>query len=212
MSDYDPKSIPILDDVIENEIADDVISLEDKKNLESNDPESSYTKNNFDLFPEESITTENNNIEPQTENFENIKNESDRFDVEDTNFSALESENATSDYSDIENIIFEEPIHDDTVIKSIEVSESESALIEYQDDEKEYSTGENSTDDNPVEQQTFKLDWNASLEPIVADIVQQLLPDLEQQLRFLVQQALEDKLPDDIIKTLTKNFNKDQQQ
>jgi len=39
-----------------------------------------------------------------------------------------------------------------------------------------------------------------SLQPMVDDIVKQLLPDLEQQLRTLIQQALEDRLPKDIIK------------
>ena len=38
-----------------------------------------------------------------------------------------------------------------------------------------------------------------SLQPLVDDIIKQLMPDLEQQLRFLVRQALEDKLPEEII-------------
>lgn len=42
-----------------------------------------------------------------------------------------------------------------------------------------------------------------ALESIVDDIVKQLLPELEQQLRLVVQQALEDKLPDDILEQLT---------
>lgn len=40
------------------------------------------------------------------------------------------------------------------------------------------------------------------IEEITDDIVRQLLPDLEQQLRFLVQQALEDRLPDELVKQL----------
>ena len=47
---------------------------------------------------------------------------------------------------------------------------------------------------------------HASVEPIVVelivkDIVKQLMPDLEQQLTLLLQQALEDKLPDAKIKS-----------
>jgi hypothetical protein len=37
------------------------------------------------------------------------------------------------------------------------------------------------------------------LEPIVKSVVNQMMPDLEQQLRFLIQQALEERLPPDII-------------
>lgn len=62
--------------------------------------------------------------------------------------------------------------------------------------------------DDPV-----KLDKNASatevsnhslsLEAIVEDVVKHLMPDLEQQLRFLVQQALEEKLPKKVIRHLS---------
>jgi hypothetical protein len=41
------------------------------------------------------------------------------------------------------------------------------------------------------------------LESVVDDIVKQLIPDLEQQLRFLVQQALEDRLPDALLAQLS---------
>ena len=37
------------------------------------------------------------------------------------------------------------------------------------------------------------------LEPIIESVVKQMMPDLEQQLRFLIQQALEERLPQDII-------------
>ena len=37
------------------------------------------------------------------------------------------------------------------------------------------------------------------LEPIIESVVKQMMPDLEQQLRFLIQQALEERLPKDII-------------
>ena len=47
-----------------------------------------------------------------------------------------------------------------------------------------------------------------SLESVVDDIVKQLIPDLEQQLRFLVQQALEDRLPDAILAQLMSKNTK----
>ena len=47
-----------------------------------------------------------------------------------------------------------------------------------------------------------------SVELIVNDIVKQLMPELEQQLTHLLQQALEDKLPEEIRKdTDTENQN-----
>ena len=42
------------------------------------------------------------------------------------------------------------------------------------------------------------------LEPIVKSVVKQMMPDLEQQLRFLIQQALEERLPPDIIQLTSK--------
>ncbi len=42
-----------------------------------------------------------------------------------------------------------------------------------------------------------------TLETIVEDVVKHLIPDLEQQLRFLVQQALEEKLPEKVIRRIS---------
>jgi len=39
------------------------------------------------------------------------------------------------------------------------------------------------------------------LEPIIESVVKQMMPDIEQQLRFLIQQALEKRLPSDILKS-----------
>jgi hypothetical protein len=39
------------------------------------------------------------------------------------------------------------------------------------------------------------------LEPIIESVVKQMMPDLEQQLRFLIQQALEKRLPSEILKS-----------
>jgi hypothetical protein len=43
----------------------------------------------------------------------------------------------------------------------------------------------------------------------VNDIVSQLIPDLQQQLRYLVQQALEDRLPAEIISQDKPSTNQD---
>ena len=48
----------------------------------------------------------------------------------------------------------------------------------------------------------------ASLQSMVDDITKELMPDLEQQLRYLIQQALEDRLPDEVIEQLIENKEK----
>ena len=57
------------------------------------------------------------------------------------------------------------------------------------------------TYDNLVE-----INQNTPIEPleielIVKSVVKQMMPDLEQQLRFLIQQALEKQLPSEIVKS-----------
>ncbi|VAW54396.1 hypothetical protein MNBD_GAMMA06-826 [hydrothermal vent metagenome] len=43
-----------------------------------------------------------------------------------------------------------------------------------------------------------------TLEAIINDVVKHLMPDLEQQLRFLIQQALEEKLPEKTIRRISR--------
>jgi hypothetical protein len=47
-----------------------------------------------------------------------------------------------------------------------------------------------------------------SLQPLVDDIVLQLMPGLEQQLKVLVKQALKEQLPDNIKKYIKKHIKK----
>ena len=61
------------------------------------------------------------------------------------------------------------------------------------------------THDNLVE-----INQNTPIEPleielIVKSVVKQMMPDLEQQLRFLIQQALEKQLPPEIVKSSEDN-------
>ena len=49
------------------------------------------------------------------------------------------------------------------------------------------------------EQQPGQYSQPIDIQPLIDDIIKQLMPDLEQQLRFLVRQALEDKLPVGVI-------------
>lgn len=60
-----------------------------------------------------------------------------------------------------------------------------------------------------AQQSEAVLSLDKIVDDVVTDIVGQLLPDLEQQLRYLVQQALEDRLPAEIINQLHTSADKD---
>lgn len=65
------------------------------------------------------------------------------------------------------------------------------------------------TYDDPVEfNQTAPIE-PLEVELIVKSVVKQMMPDLEQQLRFLIQQALEKQLPPEIVKS-SKDDARDQ--
>ena len=157
MADYDPKSIPILDDVIEKEKNADID--ETSSPLFSAKP-AVIAEDNLDLFTEKSKAVAKI-TPPQTVVIDK--------DVE----SALE--------------------------------EIESALVDYDADTEENGTED---DEQPIELELKTAQPPPSIEAIVEDITKQLIPDLEQQLRFLIQQALEDRLPDTLINKLASNKKK----
>ena len=199
MPDYDPKSIPILDDVIETEDASsENTAIDDEDEIFTLfEAEPAQSEDNLDLFAE---TTE-----PQIGIIddiidEEISNDIHPHDIEAsqqaviTDFEAAAYENST----DIST--------DDLVAESKpEIEPIESALIDYDDDAEENETV---SDIQPVEVEQQTTENPASLESVVDDITKQLMPDLEQQLRFLIQQALEDRLPEDVIDKLTDNYTK----
>ena len=185
MPDYDPKSIPILDDIIEDEIASDdkaepELSSSEFSNLENQDGDDT-TIDNLDLFTRDAIDDEQETMEPELGII-------DRF-----------IDSAEDD------------------LTTIETDAIESALIDYQTDQDEpginakYETqllddipdSNDIIDDIAIEDTDINKARSATLNSIVDDVVKQLLPDLEQQLRYLVQEALEDKLPEEIVKQLS---------
>ena len=78
----------------------------------------------------------------------------------------------------------------------------ESALLDYNKDDKKPVI-----DVKPGEPDPQITEQLISLESIADDIVKQLMPNLEQHLRHLVKQALEKKLPDEIIKSVTTKLD-----
>jgi hypothetical protein len=99
----------------------------------------------------------------------------------------------------------------------VDTDTMESALIDYHTDQEEAALEYDSesqainasfdVDDKmheiTVEEQAVDPVQPATLSSLVDGVVQQLMPDLEQQLRFLVQQALEEKLPEDMVEQLS---------
>lgn len=192
MPDYDPKSIPILDDIIDDDIVKDDTSepeltgsvFADVENQDSDEA----AINSLDLFVDDTVDIEQEAMEPSLGTIDRFIN----------------------------------PAEDEPT--AIETDTAESALIDYQLDQDESGISiqhdtqavedtpgpDETSDDITIEdtaEDTSASDPNqpVTLNAIVDDVVKQLMPDLEQQLRFLVQQALEEKLPEEIARQLSND-------
>ena len=184
MSEYDPKSIPILDDIIDREKADDA-------ELDTGKPEQA-SEDNLDLFNDDTDDDANDDSKqasPVTNEYElNIPEtaEPEANNIDEPVVSELAADEFAAD----------ETIATDTI---------ESALIDYKT-ESDSIEGNQSDEILADESRTqIPLQHQVLLEPVVNEIVKQLMPDLEQQLRFLVKQALADRLPEKLIKQLVSN-------
>lgn len=141
MSDFDQKNIPTLDDIVDNEGAEDT--------------ETSVAKNedNLDLF-EGKISDDI--IDEEIDDIK-ISQQSIQYAYQEIySGSTYRVGNKTKDHDSV---------------TSNDIVESDSTP--------------------PLE--------TLALESIVEDVVKQMMPDLEQQLRFLIQRSLEEKLPEEII-------------
>lgn len=217
MSDYDPKSIPILDDVIKIEETDntDIDDQEGEPALFETTPVEA--ENNLDLFVAESINASASTV--VTEDVPGVGSLSedaepqigiiDEFIAEDNSH--------TIDITTAEDAIIENSIAVTANDTTAETDESGSALISYNTDTEETETVSDTTSDIEainiaavdVEPQSAEQpEPPASLKSMVDDITKELMPDLEQQLRYLIQKALEDRLPDEVIDQLIENKEK----
>jgi hypothetical protein len=181
MPDYDPKSIPILDDIIEDDATEPELTGSVFADVENEDSDETAI-NSLDLFVDDTVDIEQEAMEPSLGTIDRFIN----------------------------------PADDE--LTAIETDTAESALIDYQHDQDEpgisiqHDTqalesppGPDETSDDITIDDTTASDPNqpVTLNAIVDDVVKQLMPDLERQLRFLVQQALEEKLPEEIARQLT---------
>ncbi len=217
MPDYDPKSIPILDDVIKVEETDNT-NIDDQEGepalFETTPVEA---ENNLDLFVAESINASASTV--VTEDVPGVGSLSEDTEPQIGIIDEFIAEDSsdTIDITAAEDAIIENSISVSAQDAAAETDEPESALISYNTGTAEAETVSDTTSDieainiaavdvkaQPAEQP----EPPASLQSMVDDITKELMPDLEQQLRYLIQQALEDRLPDDVIEQLIENKEK----
>lgn len=198
MPDYDPKSIPILDDIIED----------DKTDTEQIHPDitvngSEQDDNIPDLFTTAAdIDTTDINIEAAATGIAAI----DQFiGSAEENTMDLDTETGESALIDYHAEEFDDPAVE---LRQDEAYQEHSPLQEVQQYD-DLNTAESAVDTITANNMADESVQPVSLKPIVDDVVKQLMPDLEQQLRFLVQQALEEKLPADIIEQISTDNNDD---
>jgi len=217
MSDYDPKSIPILDDVIKIEETDntDIDDQEGEPALFETTPVEA--ENNLDLFVAESINASASTVVTEDVPGEGSLSEDTEPQIGIIDEFIAEDSSHTIDITTAEDAIIENSIPVTANDTTAETDESESALISYNTDTEKSGTVSDTTSDIEainiaavdVEPQSAEQpEPPASLKSMVDDITKELMPDLEQQLRYLIQQALEDRLPDEVIEQLIENKEK----
>lgn len=259
MPDYDEKSIPILDDVIDDSTEDEA-EIIDLSNIET------AAEDNFDLFSEEfeasienteTAAVENTSesiadtqsTQPEIGDIDAFVEQDDNIAVDTTSSLTIEIENAPldseitstvdSDFSNSNTFPLDEVTHTtaDAITDTFEDEtepEAGSALIDYHEED----VADNITTDTELSAES-KQDENIevipdildvipsgmpspepvlskpepediekiSLETLTEEIVTQIMPDLEQQLRHMVQQALADNLPETVVESATSDSN-----
>jgi hypothetical protein len=191
MPDYDLKNIPVLEDIIEIEETDPV----EPEAIATLAPDE--TENNFDLFIDNSTEAEALDLIDTTDVEIDIFSE----EVITEYIAAVDDDSGIyNDDMQTSEPVFDgqgsaqEPMLDPTLLDSTShgTISLESASIDIQTDKDSDNDPQPTANQHPV-----------SIENLVNEVIKQLMPDLEQQLRLLVQQALEDKLPENIITQLS---------
>lgn len=216
MPDYDPESIPILDDVIEPAGTNDDLEQTVSDDSVIND----YSKSDNSKPDNDEVEIDIGNIDRFSEDTSTVSLSDDNTIDEDAGLDDHHSDFLDDTETDKALPFISESIHDP------EPTLAESALIAYDtdtttsdaDDKAIASTSfhtdrqhaeviadiaEDSMAEHDIEldietdtTQHMSTDTNdtPSLQSITDDIVRQIMPDLEKQLNRLVQQALEDRL------------------
>jgi hypothetical protein len=194
MPDYDAKNIPVLDDVIENG--------DDKKrdfDLSIESPDDETKESNLDLF-----VGKTSNLAVEDADIETTATETPIIGVETATEAQIGAIDNPGDEDNNDDSLYEP----EKKAVEEEAEKFESALIDYTAVDKAESSSIDMPDvvqqeeEQPLEakQQTLTT---VSLQSVTDDIVKQLMPELEQHLRLLLEQALleqllKEKLPEDI--------------
>lgn len=186
MPDYDPKNIPVLDDIIEDEVENKNEATTTRRKIILSD-EISADENSLDLFSEATTDIKIDDTEPEIGIIDKVIDDDIDLEIETLETQDDESnivESALIDYS------FENDTEDDTAADEQTVDQ-----IHPSDEQINHQT-------EIIEPQTI-IDPAIALNSIVDDIVTQLIPDLELQLHSLVKKALREKLPKDLIRQIS---------
>ncbi|MCG6937098.1 MAG: hypothetical protein LJE83_02850 [Gammaproteobacteria bacterium] len=182
--DYNPEDIPILDDIIEKGITDDtgIESIDDITETEDEVTEAARFDinaflDNAGMDSENTITAETG---PQPGELDGILETQDN---------TAEIQFAYEESSEIE-------FYQDDDEDALDDSMPEATV--YYADEDDYESGIDVQADEPADQAIIEP---ISVGTIVKDIVREMMPDLEQQLVFMLQKAIEEKLPRELIKS-----------
>ena len=205
MPDYDAKNIPVLDDVIEN---GDGVKRDFDLSVEPADDETE--ENNLDLFAFETFDLAAEDTDIETAATETSLIEVETVAITDSILEYTIEPAAEPQIGPLDNISNEDG--DDISLYSPakpaedEAEKFESALIDYTAaDETETSSIDMPATNKQEEGQPLEAkqqpSTTISLQSVTDDIINQLMPELEQQLRLLLEQALKEKLPEDINQT-----------
>ena len=210
MPDYDPKSIPILDDIIEDE-NDKTAKAHDEIIICDEVIEDDGT---LDLFNDVSTDVEVDQAEPAIGSIDKFIQHDDNTDVD---ASIDDAHNETSNDEvvlEIESDIVDETFSEissetppDETLNEVageteeKTETSKSALIDYSLAEAPEERIAETLDESPA--QTEEAAPVVDLDSLVDDVVTQLMPELKQKLHTLVRQALQEQLPEDILSQLS---------
>jgi len=195
MPDYDPKSIPILDDIIEDDQEDKTVPELTESDISGIDDEQfdEQSGDYLDLFDENTTDIEAASAEPDIGAIDQFINTiQDDFDDHDDE----PVESALIDYHSAD-------VDTPAIDLQYETGQQETGQQETIQQDTVPAADDLAVNDISIENITPASGQPVVLDEIVDEIVKQLMPDLEQQLRFLVQQALEDRLPEELIEQIS---------
>ncbi|NOQ88194.1 MAG: hypothetical protein GQ550_04655, partial [Gammaproteobacteria bacterium] len=208
MPDYDPQSIPLLDDIIEEEKTDETGIAAEEINPDADDEQAD---DNLDLFHDDTDDDNDDESTDTTIDAEDAEHYEPGSGAIDDVIDRADANDPAIDDPAIDNSATDDSASYDQLSAETEAAEAEpveSALIGYPDEEESgpvvesinYSYDEQlSANFTPSDNENIASVPRVSLESItdtiVDHVITQILPDLEQQLRLLIHQVLEDKLP-----------------